>query len=75
LRQATYVEAFGALAEGGVILLYKVPANLVLGHLGGGRLLCGLAGGGLLRGCEVGGTGSVAVFVALRRVVAIDMGR
>jgi len=72
--QATYVEPVGALAEGCVVLLDKVPADLVLGDLVGGRLLCGL-GGGLLRGCEVGGAGRVAVLVGLRGVVAVDSAR
>jgi hypothetical protein len=74
LTQATYVEAFGALAEGSVVLLDKVPANLVLGDLCGRGLLCGL-GSGLLGGCEVRGASCVTVLVALRRVVAVDVGR
>jgi hypothetical protein len=54
LRRATYVETLGTLTEGGVVLLDKVPADLVLWDLSSGGLLCGLlAGGGLLRRCEV----------------------
>jgi hypothetical protein len=54
LRRATYVETLGTLAEGGVVLLDKVPADFVLGDLSSRGLLCGLlAGGGLLRRCEV----------------------
>lgn len=71
-RNATYVESVRALAQGGVVLLNKVPSDLVLGNFGGGRLLRGLAGGGLLRGCEVGGAGGVVVLVGLCRVVAVD---
>jgi hypothetical protein len=39
--QATHIEALRALAQGGVVLLDKVPADLVLGDLGS-CLLCGL---------------------------------
>jgi hypothetical protein len=53
LGRGSYIEALGALAEGCVVLLDKVPANLVLGDLGGRCLLGSLAVGGLLRGCEV----------------------
>lgn len=67
----TYVEALGALAKGGVVLLYKVPADLVLGHLGG---LLRRLGSGLLGRCEVGGAGGIVVLVCLRRVVAVDVG-
>jgi hypothetical protein len=41
----TYMEALWALAQCGVVLLDKVPADLILGDLGRRRLLLGLAGG------------------------------
>ena len=66
-----YIETVGALAQRGVVLLNKVPADLVFGDLGGSGLLCGL-GGRLLARREIGGTGGVAVLVTLRRIVAID---
>lgn len=73
VEAATHVETLRALAEGCVVLLDKVPADLVLGHLGSRRLLCGL-GGGLLRGGEVGSAGRIAVLVPLGRVAAVDVG-
>ena len=41
----TYMETLWALAQCGVVLLDKVPADLILGDLGRRRLLLGLAGG------------------------------
>jgi hypothetical protein len=70
----TYVESVRALAESGIVLLYEVPADLILGDLSS-RLLCRLAGRWLLRGSEVGGAGRVAVLVGLRRIVAVDRAR
>jgi len=67
-----YIELVGILAQGGIVLLDKVPADFILGDLRGSCLLCGLAGGWLLRGCEVGGAGGVAVLIRLWRVVAVD---
>ena len=71
MRKA-YIELVRVLAQSGVVLLDKVPADLVLGDLRGSCLLCGLAGGWLLRGCEVGGARGVAVLIRLWRVVAVD---
>ena len=62
---STYVETVWALAQSSVILLDKVPADLILGNLGCRCLLCGLAGG--LRG-------GIAV-VALRVVAVGGRGR
>ena len=62
----TYIEALGALAEGGVVLLDEVPADLVLGDLGRAAVVAGLALGSL--GSVAGGGG----VVGLRRIAAID---
>lgn len=71
-HEATHVKALGTLAQSGVVLLDKVPANLILWDFRGRCLLRRLAGGGLLGWCKVRGASSVAVFVALWRIVAID---
>lgn len=50
----TYVDFFGAAAEGRVVLLHEVPADLVLGNVGSrvvrlGRRRGRVAGGGVAR--------------------------
>jgi hypothetical protein len=74
-QRSSYVKPVGALAKSCVVLLDKVPADLILGDLVGRRLLRRLAGGRLLGWCEVGGAGSIAVLVGLRPVVAVDRAR
>lgn len=50
MRELTYVKLLRRLAEGGVVLLYKVPSNLILRKV---AVAVGIAAGGF-RGCRSG---------------------
>lgn len=51
----TYVKLLGGLAQGGVVLLDKVPANLILGKIAVARCGTGGLGGGRGGRVRVGG--------------------
>jgi hypothetical protein len=61
----TYVDLLGAAAESGVVLLDKVPTNLILGNVGGRVVRLGRCG--RVRG-RVGGSG---VTTLLYRAIAV----
>lgn len=44
----TYMELLGAAAQGGVVLLHKVPTNLILGQVAVATVAIGLGGSVLL---------------------------
>ena len=69
----TYVNLLGTAAEGGVVLLDKVPTNLILGNVGGRVVRLGRCGRGRVAGGGVARLLYRAIAV-LRDESAVDSG-
>jgi hypothetical protein len=69
----TYVNLLGAAAEGGVVLLDKVPTNLILGNVGSRVVCLSRYGRGVVAGGSVAGLLYRAIAV-LRDEGAVDSG-